>query len=269
MTQGAVAQQVRGLEADLQVRLFERLPRGLALTEAGRRYLAPVRRAFDLLGEATDDLRPQKTVLTVSVTPSFASKWLVPRLSRFLDDNRELDVRVVAAPELANFQSDGIDIAVRQGKPPFGPGLTAELLYPFAFYAVCSPALRDGPDPIQKPGDLARQVLLHDAHGLWPLYLETACGGRLAGEPRSLSFSQTALALDAALAGQGVALACDPMVEDDLAAGRLCRPLDVTIESDIGFYVVAPRRPRKAESVARMRDWLIAQSRPDRDSATR
>lgn len=267
VTQGAVAQHVRGLEADLQVTLFERLPRGLALTEAGRAYLAPMRRAFQLMGDATDDLRPQKTVLAVSVTPSFATKWLVPRLGRFLDANPELDVQVVAAQDIANFQSDGVDIAVRQGKPPFGPGLTAELLYPFAVYAVCSPALRDGTPPIREPADLAQQVLLHDAHGLWPVYLDAACGGRLAREPRALKFSQTALAIDAALAGRGVALAGDPMVEDDLAAGRLCRPLDVTIESDIGFYVVAPRNPRKTEPVTRMRDWLIAQSRADKKSA--
>ena len=264
VTQGAVAQQVRGLEAALKVKLFERLPRGLALTEEGRSYLAPIGRAFQLITEATDEIGLEKAVLSVSVTPSFASKWLVPRLGRFLAANPDLDVQVVAANGLANFQSDGVDIAVRQGRPPFGPGLTADLLYPFDFYAVCSPALQLGEHPIRTPEDIAQHVLLHDSHGLWPIFLEKACGGRSMAHARALKFSQTSLALDAALAGQGIALASDPMVEDDIAAGRLCRPLEVTIRSEIGFYIVAPRRPRKADYVERMRDWMISQSRNGR-----
>lgn len=260
VTQGAVAQQVRGLEAALQVKLFNRLPRGLALTEEGRRYLVPLQRAFHLIAEATEALRPQPAVLTISVTPTLASKWLVPRLGLFLDDNPALDVRVVAGEGLANFQSDGVDLSVRQGRPPFGPGLTWHLLFPFDVYPVCAPQLQSGGDPITKPEDLARHVLLHDAHGLWPLFLEQVCGDKELPVARSLKFSQTSLALDAALAGQGIALACDPMVEDDLAAGRLCRPLDTTVKSEIGFYILAPRKPRKAEQVARMRDWLLTQA---------
>ncbi len=268
VTQGAVAQQVRGLEDALNAKLFERLPRGLALTEEGRKYLAPVQRAFRLIADATQEIRPQQAVLTLSVTPSFAGKWLVPRLGEFMESHPDLDVRVVAGQGLANFQSDGVDIAVRQGRPPFGPGLTAELLFPFDVYPVCSPALQAGKHPIRKPEDLARHVLLHDAHGLWPVFLEQMSQGQLeGGKPmaisRALKFSQTSLALDAALAGQGVALASDPMVEDDLAAGRLCRPLEMTMKSEMGFYIVAPRSPRNAEHVNRMRDWLIAQSRAD------
>jgi len=263
VTHGAVAQQVRGLEAALNVKLFDRLPRGLALTEEGRKYLAPVQRAFQLIIDATDDLRPQKAVLTVSVTPSFATKWFVPRLGRFLETNPDLDVQVVASQGLANFQSDGVDIAVRQGRPPFGPGLAADLLYPFEFYAVCSPALQLGEHPIRMPEDITQHVLLHDTHGLWPVFLEKACVGKSMAASRALKFSQTSLAIDAALAGQGIALASDPMVEDDLAAGRLCRPLEVTIESEVGFYVVAPRKPRNAEDVVRMRNWLISQRSSD------
>ena len=143
--------------------------------------------------------------------------------------------------------------------------MTAELLYPFEFYAVCSPSLLAGDHPIEKPEDIVRHVLLHDAHGLWPVFLENACGGRPMAISRALKFSQTSLAIDAAIAGQGIALACDPMVEDDLAAGRLCRPVEVTIKSEIGFYVVAPRNPRNAEHIDPMRKWLISQSRSDVD----
>ncbi|WP_282609101.1 transcriptional regulator GcvA [Pelagibius sp. Alg239-R121] len=263
VTQGAVAQQVRGLEAALDVKLFERLPRGLALTEEGRKYLSPLQRAFRLIEDATEELRPLQASLTVSVTPSFASKWLVPRLGQFMDANPELDVRVVASQGLANFQSDGVDVAIRQGRPPFGPGLTSDLLFPFEFFPICSPLLQAGEHPIRTPEDIARHVLLHDTHGLWPVFLEKACGGRPMAISRALKFSQTSLAIDAAISGQGVALASEPMVEDDLAAGRLCRPLEITIKSEIGFYAVAPRAPRNAGPVKQMRDWLISQSRSD------
>jgi LysR family glycine cleavage system transcriptional activator len=122
--------------------------------------------------------------------------------------------------------------------------------------------------PIRKPEDIAQHVLLHDTHGLWPVFLEKACGGRPMAVSRALKFSQTSLAIDAALAGQGIALVSDPMVEDDLKAGRLCRPLEITIKSEIGFYIVAPRKPRNAEHVKRMRDWRISQNRSDAELIT-
>lgn len=261
VTQGAVAQQVRGLEARLEVRLFDRRPRGLALTDAGRAYLAPLRRAFAMIEAATAELRPRRPVLTISVPPSFAPKWLVPRLGRFTDRNPDIDVRVDASERLANFQSDGIDIAVRQGRPPFGPGLRADLLFAATHFAVCSPALVAGTAPLHDPADLARHVLLHDAHGLWPLYLDRLFAGSPPPGLRAMNFSQTSLSIEAALAGQGVALACAPLVEADLAAGRLVRPFDMAIEADFGFHIVTPRQPRHPETVRRMRDWLVAQGR--------
>ena len=263
VTQGAVAQHVRGLEATLGVKLFYRQPRGLALTDEGRRYFAPIRRAFAMIADATDELRPRKAVLTISVTPSFATRWLVPRLGQFTDANPDIGVRVDASQSLASFQGDGIDIAVRQGAPPFGDGLVWDLLFPLEVFAVCSPDLLEGAHPLRTPDDLAHHVLLHDSHGLWPVFLEKVVSGRLERTPRSMNFSQTSLALDAAVSGQGVALASEPFVGDELAAGRLCRPFDHVITGDIGFYVLTPKKPRNPKATTRMRDWLIAQSRPN------
>ncbi len=175
------------------------------------------------------------------------------------DANPDLDVRLVASQGLANFQSDGVDIAVRQGRPPFGPGLVAEPLFFEAFYAVCSPALLSGEHALRTPDDLGQHVLLHDAHGLWPLFMEEVFGDKPRPESRTMNFSQTSLALDAALAGQGVALASDLFVEDELAAGRLCRPFDETIKSEFGYFIVMPRARQDADYVRRMRDWLITQ----------
>lgn len=260
VTHGAVAQQVRALEAQMSVKLFHRLPRGLALTDEGRKYLTPVRHAFDLISEATDALRPQQTKLTISTTPSFASKWLVPRLGRFTETHPDIDVTVDAQTGLANFQDDGIDIAVRQGTPPFGPGLVADPLFAQEVFAVCSPRLLEGSHPLRAPEDLAHHVLLHDAHGLWPLFLEEifASGSKL--NLRSMSFNQTSLAVDAAVAGQGVALVSDPLVTTELEEGRLCRPFAHSMSGSFGFFVVTARTPRKPNTVQRMRDWLLAQS---------
>jgi len=262
VTHGAVAQHVRALERRIGVKLFERLPRGLALTDEGRRYLAPVRRAFELIADATEELCPQPAVLTISVTPTFATRWLVPRLGQFTKSHPDIDVRVDASQGLANFQSDGIDIAVRQGRPPFGPGLVAEQLFPEEFYAVCSPSLLDGEHALRTPEDLAHHVLLHDTHGLWPLYLEKVFAGKARPKSRSMNFSQTSLAVDAAIAGQGVALVSHLFAADEVAAGRLCLPFGCSIASEFGFFVVTPRKPRKPKVVQRMRDWLISQSEP-------
>ena len=243
------------------VKLFKRLPRGLALTDEGRKYLTPVRRAFDMITEATEELQPQRAVLTISTTPSFATKWLVPRLGRFAESHPDIDVRIDASQGLANFQSDGVDIAIRQGAPPFGPGLVADLLLPEEFYAVCSPILLKGKRALRSPDDLVHHVLLHDSHGLWPLFMEKVFAGRPKPKARSMNFSQTSLAVDAAIAGQGVALVSDLFVADEMANGRLCRPFDHSISGEQSFFIVAPRNPRKLETVQRMRDWLIAQSK--------
>ncbi len=263
VTHGAVAQHVRALEAQMAVKLFRRLPRGLELTDEGRKYLAPVRRAFDMIAEATDVLRPQQTKLIISATPSFAAKWLVPRLGRFTAQHPEIDVSVDAGTGLANFQADGVDIAVRQGTPPFGPGLVADPLFPQELFAVCSPQLLTGKHPLRTPEDLVHHVLLHDAHGLWPLFLEDAFAGKPKPQVRTMSFNQSSLAVDAAVAGQGVALVSNPLVNQELADGRLCRPFEHSITGAPGFFVVTPRTPRKPEPVEHMRNWLLTQSKMD------
>ncbi|RWE25882.1 MAG: LysR family transcriptional regulator, partial [Mesorhizobium sp.] len=225
VTQGAVAQQVRGLEAELGLKLFERQPRTLALTEAGRGYVANVRRAFELIAEATEALRPEPQHITISVTPTFASKWLIPRLPDFTAAHADIDLRIVASDRMANFQTDAVDLAVRLGRPPFGPGLSADLLFEQEIVAVASPLLVEKlgvPDAAER---LTRYPLLHDSHGFWPRYLELAFPGHVPTAAKNIRFNQTSLAIEAAIAGQGLALASLFFVEDDIASGRLVRPI--------------------------------------------
>ena len=260
VTQGAIAQHVRALEALLKIKLFERRPRGLSLTDEGRRYLPTIRRAFDMVAEATENLAPRDAVVTISSTPSFATRWLVPRLGTFADDYPNIRVRLDASNALANFQTDGVDIAIRQGKPPFGPGLVAEPLFASELIAVCHPDLAQGANPISSPEDLRHQVLLEDSHGQWPLFLEMALDGAQKFDMKTMNFSQTSLAIDAALARQGVVLTIRAFVESDLEANRLCQPFPDSMLSEEGFYVVAPREPRMPGIVDITRNWLMMQA---------
>ncbi|PWC34227.1 transcriptional regulator GcvA [Azospirillum sp. TSO35-2] len=256
VTQGAVAQQVRNLEATLGVKMFERRPRSLALTDEGRSYVVQIRRAFALIADATAAVRPAPLRLTISVTPTFASKWLIPRLPDFTAAHPDVDLRVLAAESLSNFQSDGVDIAVRQGKPPVAPGLRVDPLFEQGVTAVCSPNLLAGARLPLAPDDLTRFTLLHDAHNLWPDYIEAEFPGAGLSAGRGIRFSHTSLAIDAAVAGQGIALVSGVLVEQELAAGRLVRPFRTTIAAP-GFYVVMPRKPRHPAPTLAIRRWLL------------
>jgi LysR family glycine cleavage system transcriptional activator len=262
VTQGAVAQQVRGLEDSLGVKLFDRLPRTLALTEPGRAYATTVRRAFELIVEATANVRPEPLRLQVSVTPTFAAKWLLPRLPAFSAEHPGLDLGIVATDRVLNFHGDGIDLAVRYGQPSPGPSATVDLLFAEELVAVCSPSLvADASLPLP-PAAVDGYELLHDAHGRWPQFIEEALQRPAAGASKGVRFNQAALAIDAAAGGQGIALASRCFVDADLAAGRLVDPFGITFPSGLAFYVVTPRRPRHAASTAAVRDWLLAHREP-------
>lgn len=261
VTQAAVAQQIRGLEAELGLKLFERQPRTLAMTEPARAYIASVRRAFDLLSEATEMLRPEPQHLTISVTPTFASKWLIPRLAEFTHAHPDIELRIVASDKVANFQTDAVDLAVRYGEPPFGPGLNAELLFEHVIVAVASPVLVERLGDPALPENLERYPLLHDAHNFWPRYLEKAFPGGVSASPKNTRFNQTSLAIDAAIAGQGLALASRFFVERETAAGSLVHALATELRVGADFYAVSLRKPRHPESVEAVKGWLKSASR--------
>lgn len=260
VTQAAVAQQVRGLEASLEVRLFERLPRGLGLTDAGHAYSTSIRSALTMIDEATRLLRPAPSQLTVSVTPTFASKWLIPRLGHFAERNPEIDLRVLATDRLSHFHTDGVDLAVRYGQPPFAPGLNVELLMAPAVIAVASPGLLA---EIGRPGDFAalqRYVALHDAHNFWPQFYAAVFPGHPPASARAVRFNQTSLAIEAAIGGQGIALASQAFVSDELATGRLVQVFPQQLRLDKGFYLVWPRKRQAPAALPLVRAWLQAQA---------
>ena len=255
VTQGAVAQQVRRLEADLGFQLFYRKARGLALTPVGRDYHGPVHRALTIIDEATRSLKPVSTRVKVSVTPSFASKWLVPRLSAFAQSYPDIEVQTIATEELADFQTDGVDFSIRQGNPPFGDGLHFKLLAPLDLCAVCSPGYAEHVGQISAFEDFETHPLIQDGHNHWSSRFESA---GIKSRHRIMRFNQTALAIDAAANGQGVALAPRLLVAAELEQGRLVELWRNTRPDRGGLYVVHPNIPNHArDSVI---SWVVSEA---------
>src|SRR5215469_12184011 len=149
VTHSAVSHQIKTLEEWLGMQLFRRVNRGLMLTEAGQAYLKPVREAFERLGEATRRLRSKgrSGPLTLTVMPSFAAKWLMPRLRRFRERHPEIDVRISAQSHLVDFAREDVDICIRYGRGSW-PGVTAVLMMPESMFPLASPLLLAGPVPL-------------------------------------------------------------------------------------------------------------------------
>jgi LysR family glycine cleavage system transcriptional activator len=263
-TQGAISHQVRELEVQLGIRLFERGARSLTLTEAGRQYLPFVQNALDRLRAGEELMRGtgRSTVLTVSISPNFASKWLVPRLGSFSESHPDLDLRISASMQHIDFSREDIDLAVRHGDGKW-PDLHVTRLCAEEMFPVCSPGhLRIG-TAIKTPVDLTGHVLIHDRdRSRWREWLKTFKVKKVAIE-RGPVFDQTALAIDAAVAGQGIALARTALAALDLIAGRLVRPLPQAIPAEFAYWIVCRKTVADATKIRRFRSWLIAQAKND------
>ena len=260
LTQGAVAQQVRNLESDLGVKLFLREARGLKLTDEGRRYHQQVSRALTIIEAATSELRQTDTSVTLSLPPSLASKWLVPRLARFSRQHPDIEIRTVASVEISNFRNDGVDIAIRQGLAPAAADLRIDRLAPLDLCAVCNPDLAKTLEPVSEVGDFAGLKLIQDGHNHWKL-LFAKMG--LPVPNRLVQFNQTALATEAAAGGQGITLAPRLLIQSDLENGRLVNIWQPPANPDMGFFIVMPAvggRNSAAREV--IRNWLLAEVKP-------
>ena len=267
LTQGAISHQVRELETLLGMVLFERKARGLALTEPGQSYLPYVREALERLRAGGDalDRRKRDRVLTVTMSPNFANKWLVPRLGDFAASHPEIDLRISAARRHVDFAADGIDLGIRHGTGDW-PHLHVTRLCPEWYIAVCSPALT-AEAPIEVPADLAKHILLHDRDRTgWREWL-AAFGVEGGATLQGPIFSDTSLAIDGAVAGQGVALARSALASLDIAAGRLIRPLAESIAAPIAYWIVCPKGSADTPAIAAFRTWLLAEAANDQESA--
>ncbi|HET6336049.1 MAG TPA: transcriptional regulator GcvA [Polyangiales bacterium] len=257
VTPGAISQQIKLLEDRLGLAVFVRRSRAIELTEAGRMLLAPTQHAFRLLADAM--VRVQETVstkvLTVSMLPSFATLWFVPRLGSFRARCPDVDVRISATPKLADFERDDVDVVIRCGLGHY-PGLHVEHLLTEVLFPVCSPALLRGPIPLAEPADLTHHTLLHDElRQEWPLWL-SAVGIEGVDASRGPCFSLWDLALRAAVGGQGVALGRSTLVTQYLQSGELVCPFEISSPSEFGYYFLCMPERLGEPKIAAFRDWL-------------
>lgn len=264
VTPAAVSHQIKSLEQYLGVRLFRRRPHGLLLTEAGQRALPGVSAGFDRLARAVAGLRDAEASrpLTVSVAPSFAAKWLVPRLEDFRHRYAGTEIRIDATERMADFRQDDVDVGVRYGSGNY-QGLHVERLAAQSVFPVCSPWLAQGDPPLRKPDDLRHHTLIHvdwARAGLtapdWPTWLDSAgvTGVDATAGPR---YGQQSMAVQAAIAGHGVALGSGLLVADDLAAGRLVRPFEHALHEEHTYFLVCLPEAAESPRVRMFRDWLF------------
>jgi LysR family transcriptional regulator, glycine cleavage system transcriptional activator len=262
VTQAAVSHQVKALEEHLGVKLFRRLPRRLLLTDEGQSYARALGDAFSRLAEATARLhaRDARRLLTVSVIPSFAARWLVPRLGRFRELHPDIDVRVAPTAALADFARDDVDVGIRFGPARRFPGLRVDLVLGDEMFPVCSPRLRRGPRALRDPDDLRHHTLLHDeGHEQWRAWL-AAAGLRGLDAGRGPIFTDASMLLQAAAEGQGVAIARRVLAEDELHRGRLVRPFPLALPTERAYWLVSPRATAEQPKIRAFRDWLLAEA---------
>lgn len=263
VTQAAVSHQIKALEEMLGVRLFRRYNRRLELTQAGRGYLPPLSDAFDMMAVATSRLRPagESGQLKVSTLQSFATKWLIPRLTRFRETHPDIDPMISTSQRLVDIESEDFDLAIRDGQGVY-PRLHVVPLMNDRAFPVCSPRLLEGPHALREPADLGRHVLLHDLlvsreeeGPNWRNWLKHAQVADVdAG--KGPAYNDTAMALQAAMAGQGVALARQSLVVDDLAAGLLICPFGPEIPTRNSWYFVCAPSSIEQPKVRAFLQWL-------------
>ena len=263
VTQAAVSQQVKALELTLGIKLFNRERQRLVITEAGREYLAVVRDAFDRLALGTSRLieRQSSGVLTISTSPDFAAKWLVHRLGQFANAHPAIDLRVCATVQHVNLAREQVDVAVRHGEGNW-PDLDVVCLCAERLFPVCSPRLVSGRNRITKASDLLKYPLLRlEDWSTWTRWFASA--GIRNPVLRGPVLSQASMLIDAAVDGQGVALARTTLAAWDLINGRLVIPIDVSLKTQKSYWIVCPKITASVPKISTFRDWVLAEAAKD------
>lgn len=289
VTPAAISHQLKALEDYLGVRLFKRANRRVELTPAARAAAPYLHEAFKAIAEGVERLRQAEhgNSLTVSVAPSFAAKWLMPRLHRFVSRHPEIDVRLSARMRSPTATSGGLpvrrdinysslddaDVAIRFGSGEF-PGLRVERLLELTVAPMVSPQVLDPEHPLTTPDDLRFYTLLHDdtgyfasGHTNWDCWLEAA-GATQVDTSRGVHFSHANLAIDAAVDGLGVVLSLPVLAAGDLALGRLVMPFDLTVKADYNYYIVCDPASWERPPIQAFTAWLLEEARRPAETPT-
>ncbi|WP_276327903.1 transcriptional regulator GcvA [Kiloniella majae] len=263
VTQSAVSRQIRQLEDELGIRLFERVRQRLVLTEAGASYVQEVRKGLDQLKSATLNLLAYQGVggeLLLACLPTFGSRWLIPRLGRFTSQHPEINVNLVTRIEAFNFESEDIDAAIYFGDSNW-PGTISDKLMGEEMIPVCSPSLLEDVGSIETPGDLSHHTLLQlrSRPYAWQEWLkgkETQDINPAAGP----KFEQFHMIINAALTGLGVALLPAFLIKEELSKGLLTQLFDDSIRGKNAYYLVYPENKRGLPRLQTFRRWLLREA---------
>jgi LysR family transcriptional regulator, glycine cleavage system transcriptional activator len=264
VTQGAVSQQVKALEEGLGLKLFHRERQRLIITEAGRDYLLVVRDALDRIAVGTEQLlqRQNAGVITVSTSPDFAAKWLVHRLGHFAEAHSGIDLRVSATLHHVDFAREEVDLAVRHGDGNW-PDLEADQLSAEQLFAVCSPKLLSGRRRLSKPADILKFPLIHlDSRADWTRWLR-AVDVDDAAAAHGTVLNRASMVIDAAINGQGVALARTTLAAWDLINGRLVRPFPDSLPLSKTYWIICPKATSNVPKIVTFRSWLLSEATED------
>lgn len=262
VTPAALSHQIKGLEEFLGERLFDRKPRSIALTPPGQLLYPGLHAAFLQIRQTVDllDRDVSERILVISSPPGFTAKWLAPRLYRFMQAHPEIDARVSASKDLANFTTDGVDVAIRNSRSN-GAGLWSRKLMDIHVTPMASPRLVKE-QGLYVPADLAHAPLIHDdllgqlpGTTTWVEWLEAA-GVTGVDLSRGLRFNSPDHALEAAGEGAGVLLAQSELAHDDLRTGRLVAPFDLVLRTDRSFVLVCPDGFEKRPKIRAFTEWL-------------
>ncbi len=270
VTQAAVSQQIKQLEQNLGFKLFHRLTRQLALTDEGKRLAEEVRTSLTRLVDVINELQEDEDngVLALSILPSFAMKWLIPRLNDFNQKHPEILLHFHTEMRMADFMTDKVDMAIRYGRGGY-EGLNVTYMMKDEIFPVCSPQLLEKSEPIHQPEDLLNHVLLYYIeqdqlpipHRDWVTWFNAA-GVNVTDVDfnEGMAFSATHIVLEAAITGTGIALGRTALVSEDLAAGRLVRLFDYHVQSQNAYYIVSPEAIAETFKIKTFREWLLAQA---------
>ncbi|MEM7193612.1 MAG: transcriptional regulator GcvA [Pseudomonadota bacterium] len=273
VTPGAISHHVKVLEEQLGVPLFLRLTRSLRLTEAGQSALPLLAQGFDKLAQGVDEIRKHNNFssITVSVSPSFGAKWLVPRLERFRSLYPDIEVRIDGTDTRVNLAAGEADLAIRFGPGGYG-GVCSDHLFSPINTPVCSPELMTGEYGLKNPKNLRHHTLLHidwkDDEASWRMWL-LAAGYKDVDPTRGPHYTMESMAILAAIEAQGIALVGDILVADDIATGRLVHPFDSALNTSLSFsyYLLSPVSLAETSKVSAFRHWLLQEAADWRSSS--